>query len=392
MSRQKLREYYGPLENFLITKTEEYRKGKLDTQAHAILLSDSVLKAAGVPSSKYNNFRKDAFTWVNKWSKNSFNTLQSKSQQYIVVDNYTQAGSFFRMAKKARYLKSGGAVHRGHVFAAVKEFGQESLEGTVDFLAGAGLSDTALRHLRGTMQKQLDNVTPAVSFDVTKNITAQALNAQAEFTILIPETAAANLSKLEEKVLKKNIEAAATDFLNKYGDEFISVKGSKSVLRAASDILDEVIIGKTKAKPYRKKTKAGPKKVRVKPLKAKKPKAAFLPRLRDKQGRFTSPAALQNIIQSQITETVKENMGTGGSLENRTGRFAESVTITNVTQSRQGTLTAFYDYMKYPYQTFERGFKQGSTRRDPRLLISRSIRDIATKLVSRKLNIRTRRV
>jgi hypothetical protein len=85
-------------------------------------------------------------------------------------------------------------------------------------------------------------------------------------------------------------------------------------------------------------------------------------------------------------------MGEGGSLVNRTGRFAESVTITNVTQTRQGSLTAFYNYMKYPYQTFERGFKQGSTRRDPRLLIHKSIREIAQKLVHRKLNIKSRRV
>jgi len=174
-------------------------------------------------------------------------------------------------------------------------------------------------------------------------------------------------------------------------NELADLETSPSAAKMVSDALDSVILGKKiKDKKY---TSQGSEAYKNK-KKGTKPKKPIVgtPRLRDKQGRFTSAANLQNIIQSQITEKVKENMGEGGSLENRTGRFAESVTITNVTQSRQGTLTAFYNYMKYPYQTFERGFKQGSTRRDPRLLISRSIRDIATKLVSHKLNVRTRRV
>ena len=82
-------------------------------------------------------------------------------------------------------------------------------------------------------------------------------------------------------------------------------------------------------------------------------------------------------------------MGDGSSkriLNYRTGRFAESAKVETMSQSRQGMITAFYSYMKNPYQTFEPGFKQGSPKtRDPKLLISQSIREIAATRVGNQL-------
>jgi hypothetical protein len=101
---------------------------------------------------------------------------------------------------------------------------------------------------------------------------------------------------------------------------------------------------------------------------------------------------IQAILDARIKEEVADNMGKGGALVYRTGRFAESVSVTKVMQSRQGALTAFYTYMKAPYQTFERGYAQGSLRRDPRKLIAASIREIARETLNHKLQIRTRRV
>ena len=115
-------------------------------------------------------------------------------------------------------------------------------------------------------------------------------------------------------------------------------------------------------------------------------------RLRTAGGQFTSAMNIQAILNAKIKEEVADNMGKGGALVYRTGRFASSVSVEKVMQSRQGTLTAFYTYMKSPYQTFERGFKQGSLRRDPRKLISHSIREIAMETLNHKLHIRTRRV
>jgi len=48
-------------------------------------------------------------------------------------------------------------------------------------------------------------------------------------------------------------------------------------------------------------------------------------------------------------------MGTGARrdiLNSRSGRFAESVNVEQISESRQGMVTAFYNYMRNPYATF----------------------------------------
>lgn len=97
----------------------------------------------------------------------------------------------------------------------------------------------------------------------------------------------------------------------------------------------------------------------------------------------TSLAFLQNLLNNNLVQTVKQNMGGGNRrdiLNLRSGRFAESVRVERLTQGRQGMVTAYYDYMRYPYATFSQGGKQESPRsRDPKLLISKSIRELAAQ-------------
>jgi hypothetical protein len=82
-------------------------------------------------------------------------------------------------------------------------------------------------------------------------------------------------------------------------------------------------------------------------------------------------------------------MGAGNSraiLNLRTGRLAESVQVERLSESRAGMITAFYSYMKNPYATFSDGGRQSSPRsRDPKLLISKSIREIAAQQVGNRL-------
>ena len=49
-------------------------------------------------------------------------------------------------------------------------------------------------------------------------------------------------------------------------------------------------------------------------------------------------------------------------------------------------ITAFYTYMKYPYATFSDGGAQQSPKsRDPKLLIAKSIREIAGTSVANRM-------
>lgn len=103
----------------------------------------------------------------------------------------------------------------------------------------------------------------------------------------------------------------------------------------------------------------------------------------------TSLGSLLSYINARLFETLRGNMGTGSLksiLNYRTGRFASSVNVERLTQSRDGMISAFYSYMKNPYATFSQGGAQEYPRsRDPKLLISRSIREIAAEKVSNKL-------
>lgn len=98
---------------------------------------------------------------------------------------------------------------------------------------------------------------------------------------------------------------------------------------------------------------------------------------------------LKNLLDAQLQDVVSANMGDGNNrdiLNYRTGRFASSVKVEKLSQSRDGMIAAFYTYMKYPYATFSAGGRQQyPASRDPKLLISKSIREIAAETVSNRL-------
>jgi hypothetical protein len=92
----------------------------------------------------------------------------------------------------------------------------------------------------------------------------------------------------------------------------------------------------------------------------------------------TSIVAMIGIFNQQLPNRVMKNMG-APRLTNRTGTFANSVRVTDITKTAQGFPSIGYTYQKSPYQTFEVGGRQGSTDYDPRNLINQSIREIAVQ-------------
>lgn len=116
--------------------------------------------------------------------------------------------------------------------------------------------------------------------------------------------------------------------------------------------------------------------------------------IQDPRGVWRSPTSLTKLMDGLISATVADNMGSPA-LNYRTGRFSESVEVTgigmgNARRSRQNQLTAYYTYMKRPYETFERKDKWGEFK-NPRRLIDQSIREIATRFIHSRYDIRTTR-
>lgn len=122
-------------------------------------------------------------------------------------------------------------------------------------------------------------------------------------------------------------------------------------------------------------------------IQANKPKKVTpIPANRDPQ---LDLIGLQAFINTHLQDAVAANMGDGTRrdvLNYRTGRFAGSVRVERLSQTREGMITAFYSYMKNPYATFSEGGKQEFPKtRDPKLLISASIRQIAAEKVANRL-------
>lgn len=113
---------------------------------------------------------------------------------------------------------------------------------------------------------------------------------------------------------------------------------------------------------------------------------------RAKKATYESPIGLQALLNAKLPAKIKENMGYPA-LENRTGRFAESVKVVDSYRTQKGYPGVSYTYLKNPYQIFEVGAGRdpwSNTQRDPRNLIDRSIREIAAEFITGRFY--TRRV
>lgn len=197
------------------------------------------------------------------------------------------------------------------------------------------------------------------------------------------------------KEVEKVIKAIIAD--NETVQNLVSTEGSEPVISSIGKSVANTIAGipipskqvssskdklssKIKAKSKQKQT------VKVSPIKKQK---VQLRQTKLADLKVSNLVLLQNLLDQRLFEQIKQNMGTGSSrnvLNYRTGRFANSVKVTKLSQGREGMITAFYSYMKYPYATFsEGGVQQFPKTRDPKLLISKSIREIAQTLVTNKL-------
>jgi hypothetical protein len=115
-------------------------------------------------------------------------------------------------------------------------------------------------------------------------------------------------------------------------------------------------------------------KVKQGPTKEQKYVKKKSPRRR-KRGSSVSLISLIPLLNRDLPEKIEQLMGTPA-LNYRTGRFARSVEVREITTTRQGYPSIGYTYQKNPYQTFEPGFAQGSPDRDPRTLITRAMREL----------------
>ena len=97
-------------------------------------------------------------------------------------------------------------------------------------------------------------------------------------------------------------------------------------------------------------------------------------------------AVLLGQINQDLGKRVEANMGRPG-LRSDTGRFADSARATAILPGGNGVGLINYTYMKNPYQVFESGTGYPSAF-DPRHVIEKSIRELATRQLETKFVLR----
>lgn len=173
-------------------------------------------------------------------------------------------------------------------------------------------------------------------------------------------------------------------------------QSSRNVLDFVKDSITSALVGKKTFTEKTSKVVSTTKQVKVTSIKQKSPTKVSAGTLSGRQvplntlvNKPSTLASLHAILDSALVQRVKENMGDGTRrdvLNLRSGRFAESAKVERLSESRAGMITAFYTYMKNPYATFSDGGRQGYPKsRDPKLLISKSIREIAATQVGNRM-------
>ena len=176
--------------------------------------------------------------------------------------------------------------------------------------------------------------------------------------------------------------------------EYANLKGSDSKLEKTTKAVLNPFAKKAAANPKiktnfnSKKVKTSNTKVKAKPKKSKatvggKKNLTTIDKTpvfdtKSRRSMFSFIA----MINKKLPQTVEKNMR-APRLENQSGRFARSVEIKDVIQTRKGFPSFGYTYDKEPYQVFEvgKGLEPwASPDRDPRRLIDGSIREIAADM------------
>ncbi len=206
-----------------------------------------------------------------------------------------------------------------------------------------------------------------------------------------------------EMVRKSLFSRLSDTFLGPHIDKLIKGRSSPSILDYITEATIASLKGlsipdysqklvKSKRKSYTQKIVSGslplPKVSSARQPKSQKPSAnSYNSRMIGIS--VSSLTGLVALINANLAQKIKENMGDGSRkdiLNLRSGRLAESAKVERLSESRAGMITAFYTYMKNPYATFSDGGRQQYPKsRDPKLLISKSIREIAAAQVNNRL-------
>lgn len=311
-------------------------------------------------------------TFEVKQGKSRYDKIYSRYSQELKVLIAQLSRIVGREAKSREVLNLSHADFEGIIESAVADAVDKAVEEdsvitrkiAEGFLASRGVD---LKVIRSTKTSTM-NVSLASS----------AVNAEDK------DASKARIAKLREALEEALQELSDNEILADLpgSDSFKKIKEKKVI----NDTLDpfrkikNVTVTKKKKIKHSKTTTStkvtGSPKVSVVKAKARRAKA----RRKQKAGAASMPLELLGVFNQRLPETVRRNMQEPA-LVNRTGTFADSVKVTEIQRTPQGFPSIGYTYKRDPYDIFEvgSGNPRATPERDPRILIDKSIREIAAQ-------------
>ena len=239
-------------------------------------------------------------------------------------------------------------------------------------------------------KKVIDELAGVITFEIGKDDKGPPLDViRVKMESKALNRASTSKEKNEVLELNKALKKAAEQI----GEEWAYIEGSDSSVQKRRKIIIEDFAGPLRKSSHAKVKTESTKVKRSKgkgPLKSSKPKGSTKQYKDNDTTNLTSsakkgvaglPLALLASINKELPETVRKNMNSP-SLQNQTGRFADSVRATDIMATNKGFPSIGYTYQRDPYQVFEDGAGAppwANGQRDPRSLIDKSIREIAAE-------------
>lgn len=371
-------------------KSNKENRDYLNTKPHAVIISKDYLRAVGLSEQAINWVYDKTRTYVKNVNRN--NTGPAEFREDLGVVYFLSPGTSSNFAKAGEVRK--------FVSQAAKSIDNLDLQFETGHTLTANITESAYtksQRLRNVEAKQ--TVEAAYSTAVNRyragvieafhtnyglDIDVESLRQHAgrktssKFLVIItPQTKHFNHKVLAalEKEFKKEFTI----------DIMARLKGSPSFLEMLYGSLKNSFLGK-KTKNQKFSSKA---KTRIVP---RFKKSDTSPKLIDKRkdAEDISLVRLHTLINLNLHDQIRRNMGKGRSknvLNYRTGRFAKSARASAIVNSREGYLDVFYSYQRFPYDTFLPGGRLYKPGRNPKTIIGKSIRQLATEFVSNNFKV-----
>lgn len=412
MAAGNLQAFLLKLEKDLTKKSKVYRKYTSDVKPHTFYLSRAGLQSQirfqmirdglnpdtkevkGIISSYFKDL-KQAFTGNlygvtvhrRKLTNVSFSVTVSPAEDH--KDYFTHKNSFvllksimFNSKQKfnrsmRKVYKNSGTAFKEHSFLDIGHSNESAVwdNRVSDSLLSFGEMPTSLMNISEVAAIwSLVKVDSKGEIDVSLESSSKNRSKGAKFAkrdkVHLQGLIADALLKLEAEDLKGSdslVGRKKKEVRKKVLTPFKKVKNAKVVEKETTKFVESKAASKL-AVSRKVKEARGKRAVAAKAKRIKKRSAAM------------QPLQLIGLINKQLPDTVRKNMKEPA-LVNRTGRFAESVQVTDIVKTPKGFPSIGYTYQRNPYQVFEDGSSGNwaNGNRDPRDLIDKSIREIAAQ-------------